>query len=334
MKVLVVAPAWVGDMVMAHTLGPGLAAAGASVHLLAPPVTAALAPRMPGVAAVHVIHSRHGKLDLAERRAVARRLKGLDFHRAIVLPSSFKSALTPFLAGIPRRTGFRGEFRYALLNDVRGLDTKCLARLVDRFAALADVAPARPRLRADPAARRRLLAAHGLTTGRPVIALCPGAEYGPSKRWPAEHFLELARRCVAAGARVWVLGGASDAAAATTVAAAPAVDLTGKTSLADAVDLLSAATAVVTNDSGLMHVAAALEVPVAVVYGSSSAAFTPPLTRRAVVIERDLHCRPCFARECPLGHTNCLREITPERVFQALEQLNAFAPPARQPERS
>lgn len=310
-------------MVMAHTLVPGLVERS-DVHFLAPPNTAPLATRMDGVAAVHEIRARHGVLGLGERHAVGKRLRQCRFDRAIVLPGSFKSALAPLFAAIPKRTGWRGEFRYGVLNDVRKLDAQRWPRLVDRFAALADVAPARPRLRVDVQARRRLLAKHRLTTERPVVALCPGADYGPAKRWPDDHFAALAQRCAEAGAEVWALGGSRDAGSALS-ATASVMDLTGRTSLLDAVDLLSVASAVVANDSGLMHVAAALDVPVVTIYGSSSPHFTPPLSEHAVIVQRELDCRPCFRRECPLGHTDCLHGIAPRQVFDALCQLDVFA---------
>ena len=327
-RALIVAPAWVGDMVMAHAMVPGLVDGGTEVHFLAPPGTAPLATRMEGVAAVHIVEARHGEFGWRVRRRAARELRPLRFDRAIVLPNSFKSALVPLLAGIPTRTGFRGEWRYGLINDMRRLDEARLPRLVDRYAALADGAPTRPRLAADPAARRRLLAKHGLGTDRPVVALCPGAEYGEAKRWPAERFAALAARCVEAGAAVWVFGTAGESAAAERIAAeAPAVDLTGRTSLTDAVDLLSAASAAVVNDSGLMHVAAALDLPLVALFGSSSPAFTPPLSPSATILERNLPCRPCFERTCPLGHLDCLRGISVDQVFDALTASDALDAP-------
>lgn len=324
-KVLVVAPAWVGDMVMAHAIVPRLGDGGDEVQFLAPPSTAALASRMPGVQDVHVLCTRHGEFGWRQRRRAARSLAEQRFGRAIVLPNSFKSALTTLWAGIPVRTGFRGEFRYGVLNDVRRLDETRMPRLVDRYAALADVLPSNPRLRADTTALGQLLARHALATDRPVVALCPGAEYGSAKRWPAERFARLATRCVEAGASVWILGTDADRGAAERIlAAAPAVDLTGKTSLLDAVDLLSAAAVAVVNDSGLMHVAAALSVPVVALFGSSSQAFTPPLSARATVVERHLDCRPCFARTCPLRHLECLRGIDVDRVFDSVTECGAL----------
>ena len=322
---LIVAPAWVGDMVMAHALVPGLAEHGSEVHFLAPHATAPLAKRMRGVADVHIVDTRHGEFGWRARRRAARAVAGLGFDRAIVLPNSFKSALVPLLAGIPVRTGWRGEFRFGLVNDMRRLDRAKLPRLVDRYAALADVAATAPRLEADLGARRRLLAEHGLRTDRPVVALCPGAEYGPAKRWPVECFAQLAARCHAAGAAVWVFGTAADRAAAERIrAVAPAIDLTGRTRLTDAVDLLSVASAAVVNDSGLMHVAAALGVPLVALFGSSSPDFTPPLSASATILARDLECRPCFERTCPLGHLDCLRGIAVDRAFDALAALDAF----------
>ena len=313
---------------MAHCLVPGLVQRGARVDFLAPTATADLATRMPGVAQVHRIRTQHGRLGWGERRRVAARLKPLGFDQAIVLPNSFKSALTPFMAGIPRRSGFHGESRVVVLNDRRPLGTaerKRWPRLVDRFAALADVAPAQPVLRIDAQARQQILTRHGLPPDRPIVMLCPGADYGSAKRWPIGRFEELARRCAAAGACVCVVGGQQDAKRGAALAAAtPALNLAGRTALLDAVDLLSAASAVVSNDSGLMHIAAAVGVPVVSIYGSTSPTFTPPLSPRTAIVERQLACRPCFRRACPYGHRNCLRGISATQVFEALRRLDAL----------
>lgn len=325
MKTLIVAPAWVGDMVMAHAVVPGLVATGAEVSMLAPPPTAPLAQRMPGVAAVYELAASHGEFGWAARRAAARRLAPLGFERAIVLPNTWKSALAPALARIPQRTGFIGEARFGLLNDWRRLDEVRWPRLVDRFAALAGVSPSPPRLNADASASRRLRRKLGLTAGESVVALCPGAAFGPAKRWPASHFAALARRCIEAGSEVWVLGGPADAPAGAASAASASVrDLTGRTTLLEAVDLLAVANAVVSNDSGLMHVAAALGRPLTAIYGSTTPAFTPPLAAQAAIVERDLPCRPCFARQCPLQHLDCLRGIDAGEVFGALGELRAL----------
>ena len=318
-------------MVMAHTIVPGLAERGDEVHFLAPPATLELAARMPGIAAAHRIDARHGELGLRERWRVARRLKALDFAHAIVLPNSFKSALPPFFGGIPRRTGFRGEMRYGVLTDPRQPNAERWPRLVDRFAALAGVRPAKPRLRVDAAARQRLAKRLQLNLGKPVVALCPGAEYGSAKRWPADRFAALAQHCVAAGAEVWIVGGAGERDAGALIAQrSAATDLTGRTGLAEVVDLLSLASGVVSNDSGLMHIAAALDMPLVAIYGSTTPQFTPPLGERVAIVEDALPCRPCFQRDCPLTHLNCLHGISAQRVFDQLRKL--LAPPEAPPE--
>jgi heptosyltransferase-2 len=282
---------------------------------------------MPEVSEVIEQPFGHGDLKLAERRRFAKGLRAYD--RAIVLPNSWKSALIPWHAGIKQRTGYIGELRYGLLNDARTLDTQALPLIVERYAALAQprgeplerpLAP--PRLAVDEAARRATLETFGLTLDRPVAAFAPGAEFGPAKRWPARHFASLARILATRGYQVWLFGSKKDAAITAEIREAAdgtCVDLAGRTTLDQAIDLLSLASRVVTNDSGLMHVAAALDRPMAALFGSSSPAFTPPLSSRAVVISLRLSCSPCFQRECPLGHTNCLVTMQPEAVLAALQ---------------
>jgi len=327
--VLVVGPAWVGDMVMAHSLFAALKRdrPDRRLDVLAPPWTRPLLDHMPEVDGAVVQPVGRGRLGLGERRRLARDLRG-RYAWAVVLPNSFKSALVPFWARIPRRTGYVGELRRGLLNDARRLDTARLPRTVDRFVALAgprDAPPPEivpPRLHVTAAHIDAALAAVGLARpDRPLLAVCPGAEYGPAKRWPAEHFATLARRRLAQGWAVWLFGSPADAAVTAGIAAAAegVVDLAGRTGLSQAVALLSLADAVVTNDSGLMHVAAALGRPLVALFGSSSPAMTPPLSERAEVLSLALPCSPCYQRTCPLGHLNCLRGLEPERVERALE---------------
>lgn len=328
-RILLVAPAWVGDMVMAHCLVQLLAARqpGAQIHVLAPPATAPLAGRMTGVAASHLLEVGHGGLQWAQRRAAARALAPLGFHRAIVLPNTLKSALVPWWAGIRKRTGWHGESRYGLLNDRRRLDPARYPLMIERFMALALppgeplAAPyPEPRLDVDPGNRARLIEELELDTGGGVLALCPGAEFGPAKRWPAGHYARVANHAADQGRQVWLLGSPADVeiAAAIRRLAPRAVNLAGRTRLVDAVDLLSAADAVVSNDSGLMHIAGAVGVPVVAVFGSTSPEFTPPLGAAARVVRQPLPCSPCFQRQCPLGHLRCLEELVPERVVEAL----------------
>ena len=332
-KALIVAPAWVGDMVMAHTLVQSLVQqeADAEVHLLAPPATASLGLRMPGVAEVHELPVGHGEMALWRRLRMGLALRPHRFDAAYVLPNSLKSALAPWWARIPRRTGWLGEARYGLLNDWRRLDPSRHPQMAQRFLALGqppDASPnallPQPVLQVDAAQRAATVSRLGLSTEKPVVALCPGAEFGPAKRWPAAHFAALAQAQMQAGRSVWLFGSPNDRGIGASIAAlAPGVaDLTGRTSLLEAVDLLSLAEAVVANDSGLMHVANALSLKVVALYGASSQDFTPPLNANARVLAKDLDCRPCLQRTCPLGHLNCLRTLKPDEVADALNEAN------------
>ena len=329
MRTLVVAPSWVGDAVLSHPLLVRLKEADPDgmIDVLGPPWALPVYRRMPQVSHVHALPFGHGDLRLGERRQFARTLP--KYERAVVLPNSFKSALVPWHAGIPLRTGWRGEMRFGLLNDVRVLDEGELPLIVERYAALAqpkDEALRRPlpnpRLEVDPASREATLAKHGVDMGKPVAAFAPGAEYGPAKRWPPRHFAHLARDLSTRGYQVWLLGSKKDEPVTAEIQALSGGmcrDFAGKTSLDEAIDLMSVATRVVTNDSGLMHVAAALDRPTAAIFGSSSPAFTPPLSPKAKVISLRLSCSPCFARNCPLGHTNCLETLMPADVLAAIE---------------
>lgn len=325
-------------MVMAQSLFMTLKAAEPQVEIdvLAPGWSLPILARMPEVRQGIAMPLGHGQLGLQARWQLGRRLAGSGYDQAIVLPGSLKSALVPWFAGIARRTGFRGEMRYGLLNDIRPLDKQRLPMTVQRFVALGLPAGAAqppatpvPRLRADPANFLRLRQQFGLLADHPALAFMPGAEYGPAKQWPLRHYGELARRLVALGQQVWVLGSAKDRAAGDEIAAlggAGVFNLCGSTELADAVDLLDAAAAAVSNDSGLMHVAAALDKPLVAIYGSSTPHHTPPLSERAQSIYLGLDCSPCFQRVCPLGHTRCLTEIEPQQV---LERLQGLADPSR-----
>jgi heptosyltransferase-2 len=328
MKILVVAPSWVGDTVMAQPMFCLLHERHANLTLdvLAPPFTLPLLSRMPEVHSGIVARFGHGELKLTERRRLARELQAARYDQAIVLPNSLKSALIPLLAKIPVRSGFRGEMRYGLLNDIRRLDEQALPKMVERFAALAldrgaklpHTLPA-PRLLANADNSKNIVKKHILTENKPIAVFCPGAEYGPAKRWPAEHFGALAKQAVQDGYAVWLIGSPKDAAIGEAIVRASdhaCVNLCGKTSLEDAIDLISTAALVVTNDSGLMHVAAALDRPMLALYGSSSPVFTPPLSAHARIVKIDIACSPCFKRECPLGHFNCMRQLTPEYVWQ------------------
>lgn len=328
MRILVMGPSWVGDMVLAHSLLQVIRQQhpDAVIDVAAPAWTMPLLDRMPEVSGKIALPFRHGQLALCERIRFGKSLRASAYDQAILLTNSFKSAILPAAAGIPKRTGYLGELRYGLLNDIRPLDKQALPRTVDRFvnlglppgAALPAALP-NPRLTADRGRAQATLSrlGHALPTTT-IIGLCPGAEYGEAKRWPAEYYAEVANHMLAQGCEVWLFGSEKDAAVTAAInrqTQGRCLDLGGKTRLGEAVDLMSLCTTVVSNDSGLMHVAAALDIRVIAVYGSSDPHHTPPMSEKAVIEYLGLSCSPCFKRTCPLGHLNCLKQISPQNLM-------------------
>ncbi len=333
--ILIVAPSWVGDAVLSHPLLRRLKARNPSavIDVLAPPWTRAVYERMPEVSAMHDLPFAHGELALGRRYTLGRSLAPHAYTQAYVLPNSLKSALVPFFARIPRRTGYVGEARWGLVNDARRLDKEALPLMIERFAALAeDASPPAIRplaavsLRIDAVARAATLNKLGLKAAPRIAVLCPGAEYGPAKRWPVEYFGTLAQRFNNDGWQVWIAGSNKDAPVGEDIVKAAdgkCINLCGKTTLAEAIDLMSCASHVVSNDSGLMHVAAALDRPLTALYGSSSPAFTPPPSPHARIVKIDIACSPCFKRVCPLGHFKCMRELTVDAVWREIAEMRA-----------
>lgn len=333
-RILVVGPNWVGDMVMAQSLFITLKRRypACRIDVLAPTWTLPLLSLMPEVSAAITMPLGRGQLGLAVRYRMGRQLRQANYDQAILLPNSFKSALIPFFAKIPRRIGYVGEQRWGVLNDVRRLDKNALPMTVQRFVALgveehelADFQCPLPKLQINPQQLAATCAKFSLAS-RPkkILGLCPGAEYGPAKCWPAEHFAAVARNKMQAGWDVWLFGSAKDWVVAEEINRATGdacINFAGLTSLAEAVDILSLCDGVVSNDSGLMHVAAALERSVVAIYGSSDPGFTPPLSSRARILSLNLDCSPCFKRTCPLGHYRCLQDVRPERVLAELDGI-------------
>ncbi len=299
------------------------------IDVLAPAWSFPLLDRMPEVTAAIEMPLGHGQFWLMERYKLGRSLRVGHYQQVIVLPNSWKSALIPFFAGIPQKTGYRGEMRWGVLNDVRHLDKQALTMTVQRFVALAyPQQPSQvkeypiPLLEIDRVSRQSAMEKFQVSDGNKVLALCPGAEFGPAKRWPVEHYATVARRKLAEDWEVWLFGSVKDQAVAAEInqlTDEQCRDFSGRTNLAEAVDLMSLAHVVVSNDSGLMHVAAALNKKVIAIYGSSDPHFTPPLNDSAEVIDLFLECSPCFKRECPLGHTECLTKILPEQVLAKID---------------
>lgn len=341
-RILVVGPSWVGDMVMAQALFMELKYRNPDVviDVLAPEWTRPLLERMPEVNQAIDLPFEHGELGLVRRRALGMQLHKAAYDQAIVLPNSFKSALIPWFAGIERRTGWRGEKRSRILNDCRVLDKNQLPLMVQRFIALAlpadailpeqlpDPMPV-PRLRSDKDGVASTREMFGMDSSRRILALCPGAEFGDAKQWPADYFADVANARIEQGWQVVLLGSENDRQVTDAILDQTDPDyclnLAGETSLSQAIDLLDMADAVVSNDSGLMHIAAALHRPLVAIYGSTSADFTPPLTDRVELVSLDIECRPCFARQCPLRHKRCLTELLPARVLSALQRLDGPA---------
>lgn len=333
MRLLVVFPAWIGDAVMAQSLLKQLKKTAPQSHIsvLTPQSIAPLVALMPQADSILETDFGHGGLQLKARWHLGQKLSK-QFDHAIVLPNSFKSALIPWLAKIPKRTGWHGESRFIVLND-RRRGRQRFERMVDRYQILAT--PAKqplpklhlqaPELVLDIQTRQSILTKYPVTTQKPIIALCPGAAYGPSKRWPAASFARLADYCLQQNWQVWVFGGQAERQLALNIqhdlhnpAHADFHSFAGQCQLKDSIYLLSLASQVVSNDSGLMHITAALSRPLICIYGGSSPTYTPPLTDDKTILSTELACQPCFKRKCRFNHYHCLQEITPEDVFKVL----------------
>ncbi len=330
-SILVVGPSWVGDMIMAQSLFKALKSEypHAEIDVLAPGWTSPLLDRMPQVREAIHMPVGHGQIQLKARYRIGYSMREKRYDWAIVLPNSYKSALIPFWAKIPKRTGYVGELRYGILNDARKLDKDLLTMTVQRFVALSSqetakeipdvIAPSIDVERDDGINALSMLGI--LAPKKPVIVICPGAEYGDAKRWPIEHYGAVAKQKIADGCDVWIMGSHKEAELAQAIndiCDGKAYEMAGKTELGQAIDIMSLADLVITNDSGLMHVAAALGCKLIAIYGSSNPSFTPPLTKKAKIMELDMTCRPCMQRECPDQHLKCLRDITPEMVLSEI----------------
>ncbi|OMQ20134.1 ADP-heptose--LPS heptosyltransferase RfaF [Serratia oryzae] len=344
MKILVIGPSWVGDMMMSQSLYRTLKAEypSADIDVMAPAWCRPLLARMPEVNQALAMPLGHGKLGLGERRRLGHSLRAKGYDRAYVLPNSFKSALVPFFANVPQRTGWRGEMRYCLLNDIRVLDKAAFPLMVQRYVALAydkqQVQRAAdlpqpllwPQLQVSDEEIAETTSAFNLSDHRPIIGFCPGAEFGPAKRWPHYHYAALAQQLIDQGYQIALFGSAKDHEAGEQIRAALAEEardfcrnLAGATQLEQAVILLAACQAVVSNDSGLMHVAAALNKPLIALYGPSSPDFTPPLSNKAKVIRLISGYHKVRKGDADQGYHQSLIDIQPQQVLDALTPLLA-----------
>ncbi|UGQ45460.1 lipopolysaccharide heptosyltransferase II [Massilia endophytica] len=336
-RILVISPNWIGDAVMAQPLLQLLRQRypASPIDVLAPPSAAPVWRQMAEVSDVLETPFRHGALQLKERWRYARMLRRRGYARSYVLPNTIKYALIPWLAGIRHRVGYKGESRYGLVN-VMHHDDVPPRPMVPFYAALADEPSAplrkdvpRPRLSVSEEQMRAACGKAGVPAGVPLVVFAPGAEFGSAKRWPPEHFAALAAQVLAQlpDARIALLGGPKDAPvceevqAAAGTAAASIHNLAGRTKLDEAVALIGQAAAVVSNDSGLLHVASALNRPVIAIYGPTDPDHAPPFSDIAAALSLRLECSPCRQRECPLGHHLCMRQLEPQSVWQTLQPM-------------
>lgn len=334
-KILILGPAWVGDMVLAQSLFALLKQQNpyCQIDVAAPAWTLPLLARMPEVSQAIALPFQHGELAFWQRIRFGKSLRKAAYTQAIILTNSLKSALLPFAANIPRRTSFLGEMRYGLINDIRPLDKVKLPRTVDRFvtlglpknSALPSTIP-QPKLMANHQQALAGLANIGHAQPKQkVLGLCPGAEYGEAKRWPIEYYAASAQAALDNGWEVWLFGSEKDMPYTAQINALTnhrCLDLGGKTKLGLAIDLMALCDTVISNDSGLMHVAAALDKNLIAIFGSSTPHHTPPMNKKSKIQYLALPCSPCFARVCPLtepqAHMQCLKKITPESVIDLI----------------
>ncbi len=334
-NILVIGPAWVGDMVMVQSLFITLKRQDPDhqIDVVAPAWSAPVLARMPEVRKVIKVNLQHGKLQFIERYRVGKRLKG-EYDRAIILPRTFKSALIPFFAKIPIRTGYRGEMRYGLLNDIRELNTQLTSKAVEKYLQLVakpnalNQAPeiVYPKLLVNEQKRQQAINKFVIDVAKPIIAFMPGAEFGPSKQWPAKYFAELATRFIEKDYAIYIFGSPKDSTMGEEIeqlSNGAAINICGQTTLEEVVDLLSLVEVAITNDSGLMHIAAAVGRPVVAIYGAITPKYTPPLTNKKEIQYLGIECSPCFKKQCPFGHYDCLNGIEVEKVYASATKLLA-----------
>ena len=337
-RTLIVSPNWIGDAVMAQPLLRLLKERDpqCAIDVLAPAWVAPVWRAMSEVGAVIEAPFRHGALQLRERWRFARELRRRGYAAAYVLPNTLKFALIPWLAGIPRRVGYRGESRHGLINVMHEDDKSAPRPMVSFYAALAHAPNAtavppsalpRPRLTVDAAQKAEAFASVGLRSDAPLVVFAPGAEFGSAKRWPAAHFAQLAQGIVQThpGAQIALLGSAKDNPVCEEIRASATMahNFAGVTALDQAIALIASAAAVVSNDSGLLHIASALNRPIIALYGPTDPDHAPPFSDVAASLSLRLDCAPCRQRECPLGHHRCMQDLTVDMVWQPLQAMLA-----------
>jgi heptosyltransferase-2 len=330
-KILILGPAWVGDMVLAQSLFKTLKIhhPDCIIDVAAPAWTLPLLDRMLEVSEKIALPFKHGELAFWQRIRFGKSLRNKGYTQAIILTNSFKSALLPWAAGIPKRTSFLGEMRYGLINDIRPLDSIKLKKTVERFVSLGiSLGQSLPSILPIPSLithqENSIACLKKLGVAKPqshILGLCPGAEYGEAKRWPTEHYAEVAKIAITKGWQVWLFGSDKDVPITHQInqlTENQCIDFGGKTKLGEVIDLMALCDTIISNDSGLMHVAAALDKKLIAIFGSSDPYHTPPMHPNAVIEYLGLECSPCFQRTCPLGHLNCLKNIQAKSIASHL----------------
>ena len=341
-RILIIGASWVGDMVMAQTLLIFLKQKhpNSKIDVLAPAWSKDILSRMPEIDQCLEIPLKHGEFKLSLRYKIGKSLRQNKYDHAYVLPNSLKSAFIPFFAKIKTRTGWKGESRYFFLNDIKILDKQSLNLMIDRFVALALDNIKKPQKQdlPDPIIKPKLISTKKQQEDvlkkfkykknkKPILSLCPGAAFGPAKQWPAKYHASVANEMIKQGWEIWILGAGKDLEIMTEInnlTNNQCVLFGNEAGLADKIDLLAISDMVITNDSGLMHIACAVNTPVVAIYGSTSPGFTPPLSDNNIILgidPKELTCRPCFQRTCRFGHYKCLNNISPKLVLDALNNL-------------
>ena len=337
MKILIVGPSWVGDSVISQSLFKIIFSLHKEIciDVLAPEWTMDIYQRMKEINHAHKNPFNHGEIKIGDRRAFGNSIRVEEYDQAIVLPNSLKSALIPFFAKIPLRTGWRGEMRYALINDLRILDKSKYPRMVDRFVALALEESAQlpsnipfPSLSVYKENLDTLREKFKIDTNLPLICLCPGAEFGPAKRWPTNYYAVVANEYLKKNWQVILLGSPNDGSIGDEITLqikeqSGFLNLIGETKLKDAVDILSSSSLVLTNDSGLMHIAASVDVPLVAMYGPTSPEFTPPLSNKVKVIKKNEGFSKLRTGDLEDGYYQGLKDIKPKEVLAALFEFES-----------
>lgn len=327
-NILIIGPAWIGDMIMSQALYKLLKQQDPDVQIdvMGPGWSLPIVARMPEVRQGLELPMGHGQFSLRSRWRLGRSFRG-KYDRVIVLPRTFKTAFIAWATGAKHRVGFKGELRSWMLTfSFKRPDVSTAERYLSLANGRVPASIPVPLLVTDPAAGQALLQDLSASKNKSYIAVAPGAEFGTAKRWPVRHYAALVDLLAAKGIGVVVLGSAADSEVGEELAAlakSPVLNACGKTTLANVVDLISACAGVVANDSGLMHMSAAIGLPLVAVYGSTSPKLAFPLSEKSAIEILDLECMPCAARHCPLEHHNCMEQLPPQQIFDRLMSLMA-----------